>query len=183
MSREQIILKHFEANLPRFKAKTTVTPEGCWVYTGRNSRGYGTDIAPSGNSYYLHKASNAFFNRGNYSDWALHKQCCTNPACWNPAHLYSGTPQQNALDRVEFGKPLARLDDTEVVFLKFLIQAGFTDDLLAEIFEVSAGCCSKIRNNRRRRNVVLPESMLQLAQKIRAEMRRSTLKTPGNRAA
>lgn len=77
-------------------------PNECWPWTGKvRPGGYGQvrirffhiDIQ------YSHHAA-FFFSRGKRAkNWVLHK--CGNHICCNPAHLYDGTPAQNAADRTK----------------------------------------------------------------------------------
>jgi hypothetical protein len=158
MTREEIIKAHFTARLEDFIADSTTNEQGCWLYKGRTSRGYGSAIAPGGHSYYLHRASNHHFNGGDPSKMTLHK--CNNSRCFNPEHLYSGTAADNARDRVESGIKLKRLTLEEVFFIKILILLGCSDDRIAEIYGVTGGAINHIRNGRRWGKVVLPEFLV-----------------------
>jgi hypothetical protein len=86
----------------RFWEKVEKT-EGCWRWTGaKYNYGYGK-IRRGGKTILAHRVS-----------WILHKgpipegMCvchhCDNPPCTNPAHLFLGTHQDNAVDRERKGR-------------------------------------------------------------------------------
>lgn len=84
-----------------------IVPEtSCWLWTrgihGRNSSMYGR-IAIHRVAMLAHRVA----YRCSHSDWddslgVLHT--CDNPVCCNPAHLYQGTPADNATDRTARGR-------------------------------------------------------------------------------
>lgn len=88
----------------RFDASVSIEPNsGCWLWTGRlNSKSYAMLSMKYKTSKYR-LASHISKELGGQprlseSHLALHK--CDTPQCVNPDHLYWGTHQQNADDKV-----------------------------------------------------------------------------------
>lgn len=92
-----------ESILRRLVERTVVEDgTGCWLVfpmKGNYSR-----ITISSEEYLIHRISWEI-NRGEIPDdkWVLHK-CIGHGNCWNPDHLYLGTPKQNAEDRDRQGR-------------------------------------------------------------------------------
>jgi hypothetical protein len=75
----------------------------CWLWTaGRNHDGYGKFRA-SGVSRYAHRAVFEL-THGEIPAGLLVLHRCDIPACVRPAHLYAGTPQDNATDMCTRGR-------------------------------------------------------------------------------
>jgi hypothetical protein len=75
---------------------------GCWLYTFNKTRdGYGK-IKYKQRTYHVHRLAYEVF-MGPIYDQILHKLHCPNRHCFNPAHLYDGTHQDNMDDRKESG--------------------------------------------------------------------------------
>lgn len=85
----------------RFWAKVNKT-EGCWLWTGARSNGYGR--------FSLHSRLDLahrvawLLTHGEIPDglWVLHR--CDNRTCVNPDHLFLGTCQDNVTDMVVKGR-------------------------------------------------------------------------------
>lgn len=76
----------------------TANASGCWEWNGKlNPNGYAT-ISNKGKHIYAHRHVWEMFNGPAGKLHVLHK--CDNPSCVNPEHLYAGTAQDNARDRV-----------------------------------------------------------------------------------
>lgn len=83
--------------LARAKKRSTVTDDGCWIWNGTtNEKGYG-QISFRGKQRMLHKLSYQI-HRGEVPAGHLVCHKCDKPRCWNPEHLWTGTPKQNSLD-------------------------------------------------------------------------------------
>ena len=90
--------------LERLKAKTVINENGCWLWTGSKSAGYGR-INIGGKIYGTHRVSALlFFNEPLTSKTSvLHRTNCPNKHCWNPEHIYLGTQSDNTIDMVTTG--------------------------------------------------------------------------------
>jgi hypothetical protein len=80
----------------------------CWIWTGAlTHKGYG-HLSVNGKMTYAHRASYTLcigpIPEGLF---VLHKRHCTSRACCNPEHLYVGTEQDNADDRMALGRHVA----------------------------------------------------------------------------
>lgn len=97
------VLSHEE----RFWLNVERVENGCWVWTGKtNSSGYGY-FCRNSRTIFAHRFAYELWNKTQLVNWCLHK--CDNPPCVNPAHLYDGTPQDNADDRVKRGRGISKL--------------------------------------------------------------------------
>ncbi|WP_425602117.1 HNH endonuclease [Stenotrophomonas geniculata] len=88
---------------PIFSNYTPVPESGCWIWLGGwDRRGYGKT---GGNARSI-KAHRLFFERfnGPIETGLIICHKCDTPACVNPSHLYQGTHQDNADDRVRRGR-------------------------------------------------------------------------------
>lgn len=98
----------------RFWAKVDKSggPDACWPWTGcRNRQGYGATTL-GGKRTGAHRVALALVTgpipEGRF---ACHK--CDNPPCCNPAHLYAGTPLDNARDSSRRGRRLRNIEIPE----------------------------------------------------------------------
>lgn len=77
----------------------------CWIWTGRvDAGGYGT-IKDKGKPEGVHRVSYRLAY-GDIPAGMVIRHACDNPSCVNPAHLTTGTVQQNMADRVARGRSL-----------------------------------------------------------------------------
>lgn len=79
--------------------------DGCWMNTYVPSDEYGS-ISIHGEEYRVHNVVHQIVNGGvdpltDENPWVLH--WCGKSRCWNPDHLYSGTPEQNFRDAQRHG--------------------------------------------------------------------------------
>lgn len=95
--------------VPRFWSKVDTSGD-CWLWlAGCNPSGYG-QIAVSVNGstkrkiVLAHRVAYELTN-GSIPEGLIICHRCNNRRCVNPAHLYAGTVQDNANDRVNSGKP------------------------------------------------------------------------------
>ena len=75
---------------------------GCWKHLGKVFRGH-SKIEVCGVEHYVHRLSAMLFLGYVPGDnfQVLHK--CSTKSCWNPEHLYIGTPKQNVQDTINAG--------------------------------------------------------------------------------
>lgn len=85
----------------RIKRKSSIIPNGCWLFLGAiNNGGYGK-IRINNKTFDVHRlAAYLFLNFDLHSNLQInHKRECPNKNCWNPDHLYIGTQSDNMCDK------------------------------------------------------------------------------------
>ena len=122
--------------------------KGCWRWQyGHAKSGYAEiRVVPNTQPITLHRLS-AMLWLGYVpsQEWqVLHK--CDVKGCFNPAHLYIGTPKDNGRDASDRGQSargerngMARLTSLAVKTIRRKYNAGCTQRLLAKQFHVSQG--------------------------------------------
>lgn len=130
----------------RLLERRKITPSGCWLYTGRARKG--------GDSQYgaiYHENRQWMVHRLAFHLWVApvrrHQHIChrcDRPLCFNPAHLYSGTPQSNMDDKVRAGRQcrgernnLAKLTEAIVLRIRAADARGALSTTLAKRYRVS----------------------------------------------
>lgn len=140
----------------RFWNKVQKT-ETCWVWKGHlDSKGYG-DIRVNGKIIRAHRFSFYLANEF-YPPSVLHD--CDNPVCVNPAHLSSGTHQDNMRDRHQKGRDAKGENNGNVVLtiekvktIKELLNKNVPVKEIADLFNVAATTIHGIKQNRNWRHV------------------------------
>jgi len=85
---------------------------------------------------------------------------CDNRLCINPSHLRLGTHADNCHDKVSKGRQArgensgnAKLLDAEVLEIKRLFKRGATNPFIADCYNVSVMCISRIRSGKTWRHI------------------------------
>ena len=126
-----------------------VIDDGCWIWTGGTTKGYGRFGIRGIGSFPAHRFSYEMFIASVPSVPAnlqvLH--ACDNPLCVRPSHLFLGTQADNVHDCIKKGRdkhvvgedhPNARLKSHEVVKIRALYASGSSYKAIAAIYKVSS---------------------------------------------
>lgn len=133
-----------------------VTESGCWIWTGKESSGYGMY-----NKYLAHRMSYELFI-GEIPDGMCVCHKCDIPLCVNPNHLFIGSHKENMKDMEikgrKWAKPVFRKNDGEPASAKLtkdkvneirsLLSLGKTQQEIALIFGVTQGCIGFIKRGK-----------------------------------
>lgn len=111
----------------RLKSKVLVDENGCWIWQGAKSQGYGK-ISINDHPLWSHRLSFTLFN-GDISDGLFVCHKCDVPACINPEHLFLGTQKENIDDMISKGRD----SKPPVHFGLSNANATLTDDQVAAI--------------------------------------------------
>lgn len=90
--------------LETLKLRTEYEPSGCWLWKGNvgiwgyGQRGY------RHKTKIIHRVVFQILNRVTLTRWQLVCHRCDTPRCWNPDHLFLGTPSDNILDSAIKGR-------------------------------------------------------------------------------
>jgi len=100
------IKRHKELRVPagaRFWSMVEEVASGCWLWMGKRSRdGYGW-FSASGMQVRAHRFAWQM-EHGPIAPGMFICHRCDNPQCVRPAHLFSGTPQENVDDKIKKGR-------------------------------------------------------------------------------
>lgn len=81
----------------------SVLSNGCIVWNGTKAGvGYGV-LSINKRNYYVHRLSYRMF-KGHIPNNMFVCHHCDNPSCYNPDHLFLGTPQDNVKDMIAKGR-------------------------------------------------------------------------------
>jgi hypothetical protein len=132
-------------------------PDECWEWqAGRQKTGYGWFATPVGarTSQRVAAYLSGILDRIDSPLHVLHK--CDNPPCCNPAHLFTGTNQDNITDRVAKGRSKgtsqcgetngsSKLSNLEIKQIRGLYSfAQFSQSQLARRFNIQQSQVSRI---------------------------------------
>jgi hypothetical protein len=145
--------------IARLRERTEFANE-CWLWKGpKQSSGYGV-ISLKGKMRTVHRLSYELHS-GPVPEGLLVCHTCDVRTCWNPAHLFTGTHQDNALDmtakgRGRFQQPGIRyvkgeksgrsvLTAQSVAEIRELVELGCPQDRLAQHYGVRQSMISRIK--------------------------------------
>lgn len=118
--------------LPRIWARRSLTPGGCWEWSGaHNSEGYGQlKVRQDDGSVHVVKLHRLIYEVfiGPIPEGQLVCHRCDNPGCFNPDHLFTGTPRDNILDMIRKGRRgiAHRLTPARVWQIRSLLASGWS---------------------------------------------------------
>jgi hypothetical protein len=137
----------------RLMAAMKVSAAGCWEwFLMQDEDGYGV-IRVDGRNRRAHRVAHEVF-KGPIPDGQLVRHSCDNPPCINPAHLLTGTQQDNSDDKMERGRYRCAsgeehghttLTEEQVVSIRLLLSQRESGTSLADRFGVSRGTISNIK--------------------------------------
>lgn len=145
------------------RQNTVTLDNGCIFWTGaRSSFGYG-NLSFKGKSYKAHRFAWETF-LGEIPDGLFCCHHCDNPPCCNVSHLFLGTPKDNSDDMVYKGRGSygdnsgekngqALLTKKEVKMIRQFLDQGVTGIELAQAYTVSTSQISRIKNNKKWKNI------------------------------
>lgn len=145
-----------ESTKRRLYEKLEESEAGCWEFMGaRDSKGYGR-IWHINEVIMAHRAS-WMVHRGPIPIGIFVLHDCDNPSCFNPAHLFLGTADDNTKDMMNKGRhkivrnPILNAD--QVIEIRNSLDEGIGRIELAIKFSVSLGAIDAIKHRRNWRHI------------------------------
>jgi hypothetical protein len=141
------------------------TPDQCWRWVGNvNDQGYGVlrrpGTAATHRVWLAHRLSwEMHFGKIPDGLCVLHR--CDNPSCVNPAHLFTGTREENNADKKAKGRqphnigstnPNAKITEDKAREVRELVASGVTQMKVASIFGIKQPQVSRIVRGENWRN-------------------------------
>ena len=138
-------------DIDRFMNKIKKLPNGCWEWQKtKHADGYGKFFYKS-----RHWGAHRWIYEYTYGPTDLficHK--CDNPSCVNPAHLFTGTHQDNMRDKVSKNRQSkgevagrAKITEQDAIYIKYNSDNLTCDDLAIK-FNLSPSAINHIRKGR-----------------------------------
>jgi hypothetical protein len=134
-----------------------IKKEGCWGWSRYiDSNGYTIVNAGHGNPILGHRVSWMIHN-GPIPDGMFICHHCDNPTCTNPNHLFLGTPKDNMVDCIKKNRKNVsrgeahygcKLSDDKVLEIKRLVNLGYSQSKLANMFGVRPSTIQNIVDGR-----------------------------------
>ena len=141
----------------RLLRQRVLTPAGCWEFKGyRNKDGYGQISAwVDGKKIVVgaHRLAASVWKGFDLNSPLQQLHSCDNPPCFNPEHLFTGTPLDNMQDCSSKGRlgprkgecnPRAKLTDDSVREIRRLRTTGMMVMEIATAIGISHGSVKKV---------------------------------------
>jgi len=133
-----------------------VSDSGCFEWTGSKAgRGYGV-ISFFKRNVYVHRISYRIFI-GKIPNNLFVCHSCDNPACFNPEHLFLGTPKQNVEDMIKKGRAVytkkgeykgkRKYTNDDYKEMRLMKQKGFSVRDIRQTFSISPAQIFRILKN------------------------------------
>jgi len=90
--------------------------DGCWVWTGSVTSGYGK-IKHNNRTFYAHRMSYTLFKGEPEPDTVIHHKCA-NKLCVNPSHLTATTHHENIAEGLSRSELLRRIEKLEAAIIR-----------------------------------------------------------------
>lgn len=144
-----------EAAKQKLLSKRSITPTGCWEWTGSRTLGYGSLKLPDlwGDFKIMAHRLSYVVHRGEPITGGLFVcHTCDNRACFNPDHLFLGTQRQNLEDCSRKGRTCtgetngnSRYSDADIAQVQRLLAEGLTGKEISQRTGVSRAHVSRIK--------------------------------------
>lgn len=138
-----------------------INQNGCWIAPILGSRGYGNISFRGMKGALTHRVSYKEFKEDfDPKLYICHK--CDNPACYNPDHLFVGTPKDNIQDGIKKGRikhvgakgrscKFTNLTEIQIEEMRLLHDEGIESRRLSRIFNCTQEYARKIITGKVRR--------------------------------
>lgn len=144
--------KHGQTKQEYLLTRRRITPQDCWEYTGPiSSNGYGL-VVYSNRKYAAHRLAYETFV-GYIPDGMFVCHICDNKQCFNPAHLFLGSPKDNSEDMASKGRAargenngFSKLCETEVRLMRQLCESGSSFGEIGRMFGISRSTARQVCN-------------------------------------
>lgn len=133
----------------RFWEKVSIT-DGCWLWTGSQTKGYGSFAIKRSTPRYAHRLAWEFATGAPVPAGKMVCHRCDVPLCVRIDHLFLGTAADNSADMKAKGRhshgetSYAKLTEEDVRRIRLLCERGLTQTSVAKIYNISFGQVSRI---------------------------------------